>query len=111
MRRAPALTLALAAALAGAGCSTSPCQSLGEKLCACTGLASSSCTTQVENQLKTVNPGQSQLDACQALLDRCKQPAGAVFCEWLSTDTGQVACGLAPEPPPTVVTTTATASR
>ncbi len=103
MRRALAPALALAAALAGAGCSTSPCQSLGEKLCNCTGVASSTCTTQVENQLKSLNPNQSQRDECQTLLDRCKQPAGADFCEWLRTDTGQVACGLAPEP---VTTTT-----
>lgn len=98
MRRVPSLALALAAGLAAAGCSTSPCQELGEKLCACTGLTSDTCTTQVETQLKSADPDQATLDRCQALLDRCQPPAGALFCEWLRTDTAQVACGLAPDP-------------
>ncbi len=106
MRRTPALALLVTAGLAAAGCSTSPCQRLGEKLCSCTGLDSSTCTTQVENQLKASNPSQDQLDLCQQLLDRCNAPSGANFCEWLRTEPGQVACGLAPDP--ATIPTTAT---
>lgn len=98
MRRTAALALALAAGLAAAGCSTSPCQRLGEKLCNCTGLSSDTCTTQVDNQLKQVDTSQAVLDRCQLLLDRCNQPAGADFCEWIKTEPGQIACGLVPDP-------------
>ncbi len=95
MRR-PAL-LALAAVLA-AGCSTSPCQKLGEKLCSCTGLDATTCTTQVDNQLNHLNPPQATMDQCQVLLDRCNEPPGATFCQWLQTEDGKIACGLSPEP-------------
>jgi hypothetical protein len=98
MRRLPSLPLALAAGLAVAGCSTSPCQELGQKLCSCTGLTSDTCKTQVETQLKSANPNQDTLDQCQRLLDRCNQPAGADFCEWLKTPSAQIKCGLAPDP-------------
>lgn len=104
MRRPVALALA-AAALCLAACSASPCQKLGEKLCACTGLSGDSCTSQVEEQLKRLDPPQSTLDECQVLLDRCNPPTGALFCEWLRTQDGQVACGLAPEPQPVGTTT------
>jgi hypothetical protein len=98
MRRPLALALLAAAGLLAAGCSTSPCQRLGEKLCGCTGLTSASCTTQVENQLRSASPNQPELDECQKLLDRCNQPTGADFCEWLKTEPGQLACGLVPDP-------------
>lgn len=106
MRRTLPLALALAAGLAAAGCSTSPCQRLGEKLCQCTGAASDTCTTEIENQLKSVDTSsQTILDQCEKLLARCTQPTGADFCEWLRTDAGQVACGLAPEPASATTTT------
>jgi hypothetical protein len=98
MRRALALALAACAAVLAAGCSTSPCQDLGEKLCACTGLSSDSCKTQVEEQLKKIDPSQAQLDRCDQLLASCKEPDGAVFCEWLLTVDAKIACGVAPAP-------------
>jgi hypothetical protein len=98
MRRSLAPALALAAVLSMSACSTSPCQTLGERVCACTGLASDTCKTQVEDQLKSVDPSQSVLDRCAVLLTTCTQPPGAVFCEWLNTQDGMVGCGLAPEP-------------
>ena len=97
MRRRLVPALALALALLAAGCSTSPCQELGEKLCACTGLASSTCKTQVEEQLKAVDVSQGR---CDAYLATCQAPAGATFCEWLRTADGKVACGLAEAPAP-----------
>src|SRR5512133_1022334 len=63
MRRPLALALA-AVALVSGGCSTSPCQRLGEKLCACTGLAGDVCTTQVEDQLKAVHSSLDTQDEC-----------------------------------------------
>ena len=97
MRRTPLLALAAAAALA-AGCSTSPCQELGERLCSCTGQSKDTCKTQVEDQLKRLDPTQDTLDRCDALLGSCKEPEGAVFCEWLRTSSAKVACGVAPPP-------------
>ena len=99
MRRPLALALAAAATLAAAGCSTSPCQELGERLCACTGLTGDTCKTQVEDQLKRLDPPQSTLDTCDALLSTCREPAGASFCEWLTTADGKAACGLTPPQP------------
>ncbi len=103
MRRPLALALAAAAVL-GAGCSTSPCQELGEKVCNCSGLSSDACKTQVEGELKRIDPPQSTLDRCSALLGTCHEPIGAVFCEWLSTENGKISCGLAE---PELVTSTA----
>lgn len=87
--------LAAAALLSAAGCSESPCQDLGERLCACSGQSGDACTTQVEEQLKDLDQPQSTLDRCAALLDSCHEPAGARFCEWLGTEDGKRACGLA----------------
>jgi len=101
MRRPLPLVLAAAAALAAAGCSTSPCQDLGERICHCTGLSSDSCKTQVEQELKRINETQANRDACTTLLDTCEAPPGAIFCEWLTTPPGKVGCGLAtPDPGP-----------
>jgi hypothetical protein len=88
--------LLVAAALALAGCSDSPCQELGERLCACQpGTTSDSCTTRVEDRLEDEDPGEG---FCEDRLATCNAPEGAVFCEWLLTEDGKVACGLAPEP-------------
>jgi hypothetical protein len=98
MRRTLAHALAALAVALAAGCSKSPCQELGEKLCVCTGLSTDACKTQVEEQLKKIDPSQAQLDRCDQLLGSCKEPAGAVFCEWLVTADAKVACGVAPNP-------------
>jgi hypothetical protein len=95
MRRSLALVLTAAAALAAAGCSTSPCQTLGERICTCSGLSSDSCKTQVENELKRISETQADRDECSKLLDTCEAPQGALFCEWLSTPPGKVGCGFA----------------
>src|SRR5690242_10475131 len=92
------LALVAAAALALAGCSTSPCQQLGEKLCSCTGQSKDTCKTQVEEQLKKLDPTKDQLDTCDRLLDSCHEPEGAVFCEWLRTSDAKIRCGVAPTP-------------
>ena len=88
MRR---LLAALALALL-AGCHTSSCQDLGEKLCACTGPTKDVCKTQVEDQLKSADLAES---TCDAILAQCNAPAGTSLCEWLLTCPGQVACGIA----------------
>ncbi|HEX9306236.1 MAG TPA: hypothetical protein VF894_02020 [Anaeromyxobacter sp.] len=91
MRR---LAAALAIALLSA-CAKSPCQELGEKLCACTGTGGEACKTQVEDQLKALDPPTSTQDHCDALLATCHEPSGATFCEWLLTESGKTSCGLA----------------
>jgi hypothetical protein len=89
MRRL-ALAAALAAALAG--CGKSDCQELGERICQCQpGLDRSACQTQVENQLKSSDPGEG---TCRTLLESCNAPAGLDLCEWMLTADGRVACGL-----------------
>jgi hypothetical protein len=88
---APALAAALVAL---AACGTSACQELGQRICACQpGLSSSTCKTQIEQQLKSSNPGES---TCQHLLDTCNAPSGVDICEWMLTEAGKQACGLTP---------------
>ncbi|HET8538679.1 MAG TPA: hypothetical protein VFL83_02285 [Anaeromyxobacter sp.] len=116
MRRAPALVLVAAVALA-AGCATSPCQELGEKLCKCQpGMTEDGCKTQVQDQLNQIGvgtPGFGPLldhieagesavtfeDYCQERLAACNAPEGVDFCEWLLTAPGKDACGVTPANP------------
>jgi hypothetical protein len=115
----PAVLAAIA--LAAAGCSTPPCQSLGEKLCMCQpNMTADTCKTQVQDQLNSqgvdtpgftgmldrLSAGQpatfedycsATLDACQAAFDLSK---AADFCQFLVTETGKNACGLSPQSPP-----------
>ena len=93
MRRAAS---ALALALLAAACGSSPCQDLGEKLCACTGANKDTCKTQIEQQLKSVDLPESR---CDAILAVCNAPTGTDFCEWLLTEEGKQKCGIAPPPP------------
>ena len=116
MPRPAALLLAATAALAAGGCSTSPCQELGEKLCNCQpGSTEDSCRTQVQDQLNNLGvetPGFGGLldhlqsgqpisfdDYCQQRLDACvgaAEAAGADFCEFTLTEVGKNECGLTP---------------
>jgi hypothetical protein len=89
------LALAAAAALVVAGCSTSPCQELGQRICSCSGLSGDACKTQVESELKHLNETQAMRDKCEQLLGTCEAPQGAVFCEWFNTPAGKFGCGLA----------------
>jgi hypothetical protein len=98
MRRLAALALALLAA----ACSDSPCQDLGERLCSCTGLSEDSCTAQVEAELETA--GMSD-ETCDRFLGSCNAQSGVPLCEWLLTEDGKQACGLAqPDPTPPATT-------
>jgi hypothetical protein len=92
MRRAALAALTLALALAG--CSDSPCQELGEKLCSCTG-AGDACEAQVKAQLDVLDLTRG---GCEDVLRTCdeRQPPEADFCEWLLTEDGKQACGMAP---------------
>ena len=98
----PAFRMRLSAALllvALAACGKSACQELGERICACQpgGLSSGSCTTLVEQQLKSSNPGES---TCQRYLDSCKAPANVDLCEYMLTAEGKAKCGLTPTSAP-----------
>lgn len=91
--------LALLAVASLLGCGTPPCQELGERLCSCTGIGKEACKTQVQDQLKNVHPTDAQ---CEGYLATCGSdapnfPKGADFCEWINTDAGKVACGIAPQ--------------
>jgi hypothetical protein len=95
MRR---LVLLVTLLLAAGGCSKSPCQELGEKLCACTGLSTENCTTQVQSQLNSVAVDDS---TCESVQNACNdhKPHDADFCTWLTTADGKRYCGLAPLSP------------
>jgi hypothetical protein len=97
MRR---LAATAALALLAAACSTSPCQELGEKLCTCSGASGEECKRQVEFQLEDLHPDQATQDRCEALLDTCNPAPPVELCEWLLTEDGKVACGIAPVGPP-----------
>jgi hypothetical protein len=97
MRRVglPLLAL-LALPLAGCG---NPCQDLGDRLCACSGGGTSpdTCKQQIQNLLKDTGVSASAEAVCTEKLATCQvpaEPAGVVFCEWLRTEAGKVACGL-----------------
>lgn len=98
----PLRPLLAAALLVASGCSTSPCQLLGERICHCQpGTNGDTCTAQVEDQLGEIDPTSSFEDYCQARLDACNAvPEGAEFCEWLLTPDGKDACGITPAYPP-----------
>lgn len=116
MQRPAALLLAAAAALSSAGCATSACQELGERVCACrVGMTQDTCETQVQDQLNELGVDRPGLGGvlenyeagqaltfegfCEQRLDACVAPDGAVFCEWLLTQQGKDACGLSPANP------------
>jgi hypothetical protein len=95
----PLLAL-LALSLSACG---SPCQDLGDRLCACSGggTTSDTCKQQIANLLKDAGANSSDQAFCTAKLASCQvpaEPAGVEFCEWLKTETGKVACGLANPP-------------
>lgn len=101
MRRLGPLLLALLA-LPLAGCGN-PCQDLGNRLCACVGggTTSDTCKQQIGNLLKDAGVDPNDEAFCTAKLSTCvapAEPAGVDFCEWLKTETGKVACGLANPP-------------
>jgi hypothetical protein len=91
------LLLAAAVALAS-GCSD-PCRDLGDLVCNCNpgGMSEETCKQQVENIIDDVGPTESQEELCSDRLDDCDggNPDGVGFCEWLDTEEGKVACGLA----------------
>lgn len=119
MSRPAVIALAAAAALAAAGCGSSACQALGEKLCSCQpGMTQDTCKSQVQEQLNQAGVDTAGFngmldhveagepiryeDFCQKRLDDCtalQEAAGTDFCEFLLTQQGKDACGLTPAYP------------
>ena len=101
MRRlVPCLLALLALPLAGCG---NPCQDLGNRICSCSGGGTSAdtCRQQISNLLDDSGVEKSDEAFCSAKLDTCQvpaQPADVQFCEWINTEAGKVACGLANPP-------------
>jgi len=97
MRRALlSLSAAALCALGLAGCGNA-CEDLAGRLCGCAGggTASDTCKQQIKNQLNDVGLNAGDKSFCSQKLDSCNAPAGAEFCEWLNTQGGKEACGLA----------------
>jgi hypothetical protein len=97
MIRLARAVLVIAVAALGA-CGKSPCQELGERICRCQpGLSTQACQTEVDQQLKSSNPGDT---FCDQKLDSCKSPQDSIdLCEYLLTADGKRACGLTPDSP------------
>jgi hypothetical protein len=100
MRLLAALFVALSSPLLLTGCGNS-CQDLGNRICQCTGggTARDTCQRQIENQLSDAGVSSGDKAFCAARLSACEAPAGARFCEWIETQAGKEACGLAYQPP------------
>jgi len=99
-RHAFCLLALLALPLAGCG---NTCQDLGDRICACNagGTTVDVCKQQVKNLLKDTGVNSSASAYCASRLVTCQtpaQPADVRFCEWVNTDAGKVACGLANPP-------------
>lgn len=100
MRRLALLLVPLALALAACG---NPCQDLGSRICSCSGggTTSDACRQQIQNLLSDAGVSTSDEAFCSSKLDTCKAPTAAagqpeiLFCEWITTTAGKVACGLA----------------
>lgn len=95
-----ALLALLALPLAGCG---NPCQDLGNRICSCSGggTTADTCRQQIANLLKDAGIRASDEAFCSAKLDTCHapaEPADVKFCEWINTEAGKVACGLANPP-------------
>ncbi len=90
----------LALPLAGCG---NPCQDLGNRICSCSGAGTSAdtCRQQITNLLKDNGVTAGDEAFCSSKLDTCQTPAAPAdtrFCEWINTEAGKVACGLANPP-------------
>jgi hypothetical protein len=97
----PLLALALLAALVACG---SPCQDLGDRICACRppGVLRDQCTNAVQTQLGSgvQTPGKADEAYCQKLLGTCPDPGSdRGMCDRLATEQGKIDCGLAYPPP------------
>jgi hypothetical protein len=90
--------LLAAALLAGCG---SPCEDLADRICGCrpAGSERENCRRAVEQQIEEGDPrpGDAEQDLCERKLDTCHAPAGTELCDWIATEGGKVACGLAHE--------------
>ena len=78
------------------GCST-PCHQVQQALCQCVGQTQterSSCEDAASAQESLSPPSDTQLAACDALLQGCEKVVAA-GCEGLRTEEGKKACGLA----------------
>lgn len=103
MRR---LLLIVAVSALVAGC-TKPCEELGDRLCKCspTGTSTDTCKREVANVVGTsvftdAGPTNAEEDRCSKYLDTCNAPPNVGFCDWLTSEDGKVACGLAYPLPP-----------
>ena len=89
--------LSIAALVLLAAACSDPCKDLGNRICKCipVGTSVDTCKQEVDNMVKSVDPTKDQDRICSDYLDSCGPPAGVDFCEWLQTEAGKVACGLA----------------
>lgn len=108
MRRSAALLLLSSSLLALAGCK-SPCRELSERRCDCVeAFQRETCVRAVATDEGNVEPTEEQLEYCEQKLDTCVAPPTEQaqdeeqerrrFCEFIETDQGKLACGLAREP-------------
>lgn len=98
MSRTLAAAALLSLALLAQGCAT-PCEELGQRICACqtaAGAARDACDRAVRAQVMDSQAGEAEQEACYQLLKTCPDPgADATACDQMKTAAGKAACGLA----------------
>ncbi len=96
MRRSVAITLLFSALLALVGCK-SPCRELSERLCDCEEpFRRDECIQAVAQREQNVEPSDEDLNACEQRLETCNiDPDKRETCDFLQTEEGKNACGLA----------------
>lgn len=95
----PALLLATASALA-AGCTT-PCEELGQRICACqpAGALRDACDKNVTSLVRQAKTNEAQQDFCDSKLKSCPDPTSdSTACDVMNTPAGKDRCGLSYTP-------------
>lgn len=96
--RTLAATALLSLGLLAQGCAT-PCEELGQRICACqttAGTARDACNRAIRAQVLDSQAGEAEQEACYQKLKTCPDPgADATACDQMKTAAGKAACGLA----------------
>ncbi len=98
MSRTLAAAALLSLGLLAQGCAT-PCEELGQRICACqttAGTERDACNRAVRAQVMDSQAGEAEQEACYQKLKTCPDPGtDGTACDLMKTAAGKAACGLA----------------